>query len=248
MNTFECREYRVWDPVVRTFHWINLLTILCLAAIGLALLNGKALGLSADGKLLLKTLHVWIGYAFAANLLVRLVWACGDSPYAGWRDLLPVGPAFGVRLGRYLRALGQRASRPYVGHNPAGRLMVTLLLALLLVQGFTGMVLAGTDIYYPPLGGWIAHWVAAPGVDPAQLVPGDRALVDPVAYADMRRFREPFITVHETAFYLLALAAALHIAGVAFAELREGGGLVSAMITGRKRISGPPADTPEAER
>ena len=38
MNTFECREYRVWDRVVRVFHWLNLLTVLCLAAIGLALL------------------------------------------------------------------------------------------------------------------------------------------------------------------------------------------------------------------
>jgi cytochrome b len=248
MNTFECREYRVWDRVVRVFHWLNLLTVLCLAAIGLALLNGKALGLSADGKLLLKTLHVWIGYAFAANLLMRLVWACGESPHAGWRDLLPAGPVFWTRLVRYLQALRRRASRPYLGHNPAGRLMVTLLLALLLGQGFTGLVLAGTDIYYPPLGGWIAHWVAAPGVDPAQLVPGDRTLVDAVAYADMRRFREPFITAHEIGFYLLMLAAALHVAGVAMAELREGGGLVSAMITGRKRISGPPEDAADVER
>ncbi|MDV3240065.1 MAG: cytochrome b/b6 domain-containing protein [Gammaproteobacteria bacterium] len=248
MNTFECREYRVWDRVVRVFHWINLLTVLGLAGIGLALLNGKALGLSAEGKLLLKTLHVWIGYVFAANLLVRLVWACGDNPHAGWRDLLPAGPAFRTRLKRYLLALRGRTSRPYLGHNPAGRLMVTLLLGLLLVQGFTGMVLAGTDIYYPPLGGWIAHWVAAPGVDPALLVPGDRTLVDTVAYADMRRFREPFITVHECAFYLLMLAVALHVAGVVVAELREGGGLISAMITGRKRISGRPEDAPDAER
>jgi len=248
MNTFECHEYRVWDRVVRVFHWVNLLTVLCLAGIGLALLNGKTLGLSTDGKLLLKTLHVWIGYVFAVNLLMRLVWACGDSPHASWRDLLPAGPAFWARFGRYLQALQCGTSRPYMGHNPAGRLIISLLLALLLVQGFTGMILAGTEIYYPPLGGWIAHWVVAPGVDPAQLVPGDRTLVDAIAYADMRHFRESFVAIHEITFYMLVLTVPLHVIGVVLAELREGGGLISAMVTGRKRISGRPEDTAETDR
>lgn len=247
MNTFECREYRVWDRVVRVFHWLNLLTVLCLAAIGLALLNGKALGLSADGKLLLKTLHVWIGYAFAANLLMRLVWACGESPHAGWRDLLPAGPVFWTRLVRYLQALRRRASRPYLGHNPAGRLMVTLLLALLLGQGFTGLVLAGTDIYYPPLGGWIAGWVAAPGVDPATLIPGSKDMVDPAAWEAMRAFRKPYIEIHEIVFFVLSGAAVLHILAVVVGEIKERAGLVSAMIHGYKTPDRKPADLPEQE-
>ena len=55
------RIYPVWDAGVRWFHWINVLCVLGLMAIGVAILNDKALGVSNDGKILLKTVHVWIG-------------------------------------------------------------------------------------------------------------------------------------------------------------------------------------------
>ena len=45
-------------------------------------------------------------------------------------------------------------------------------------------------------------------------------------------------------FYLLAVTVVIHIAGVIVTELREGGGLTSAMFTGRKVISGKPVDAP----
>lgn len=56
----------------------------------------------------------------------------------------------------------------YLGHNPLGRLMVVTLLTLLLVQGVTGLVLAGTDLYKPPFGAVIAQWVT--GGDQDKLV------------------------------------------------------------------------------
>ena len=34
-------------------------------AVGVAILNDKALGVDNDGKILLKTVHVYIGYVFA---------------------------------------------------------------------------------------------------------------------------------------------------------------------------------------
>ena len=34
----------------------------------------------------------------------------------------------------------------------------------------TGLVLAGTDLFYPPIGAWIADHIAAPNVDPTTLV------------------------------------------------------------------------------
>ena len=40
----------------------------------------------------------------------------------------------------------------YAGHSPLGRLAVLVLLLVLGVQGLAGLVLAGTDIYYPPFG------------------------------------------------------------------------------------------------
>jgi len=58
----------------------------------------------------------------------------------------------------------------------------------------------------------------------------------------MRAFREPFITLHYYNFFVLITFAVIHILAVVVTELREGGALVSAMITGKKVLSVPPAD------
>jgi cytochrome b len=132
--------------------------------------------------------------------------------------------------------------RQYLGHNPLGRLSVTILLMLMVVQATTGLVLAGTDLFYPPLGGWIAGKVAAPGVDPVMLVPYAPALYDAAAYAAMRSWRAPIVAIHGYVFYTLLVVAVIHLLGVVATELREGGNLVSAMLTGKKILKAPPAD------
>lgn len=224
----------VWDVPTRVFHWVNALCVLLLAGLGLVLLNDNALGVSSDGKVLLKTAHVWVGYAFLGNLLWRFVWAFVGNEHARWRAILPGGRGYLAELRDHLAAL--RTGRPglHRGHNPLGRIAVAALLVVLLVQGGTGLVLAGTDIYYPPFGQIIADWVAAPGVEPGQVVPNRPELVDEAAYAAMRDVRAPFVTIHELGFYVLVALIGLHVLGVVLTELAQGGALVSAMITGRK--------------
>lgn len=236
------RPYPVWDREVRLFHWVNVFCVLGLMALGTAILWDKELGVSPGGKVLLKTVHVWFGYGLAANLAWRLVWAFIGTPFARWRAFLP-------RLGglrQYVAGFIRGDVPRYLGHNPLGRLMVTALLLVLSVQAVTGLVLAGTDIYYPPLGNRIAAWVAAPGVDPATLVPGDQSQVDPAAWKAMRSFRSPVVETHEVLFFVLLGLAGLHVAGVVIGEVREGGSLVSAMFTGRKTLDRPPVDGPAA--
>ena len=46
--------HRVWDATVRWFHWINVLCVLGLIAVGVAILNDKTLGVTNDGKVLLR--------------------------------------------------------------------------------------------------------------------------------------------------------------------------------------------------
>lgn len=130
----------------------------------------------------------------------------------------------------------------FLGHNPLGRIAVALLLLLLVVPAVTGLVLAGTDVFMPPLGGWIAEWVAAPGVDPATLLPYAPDMYDAAAYQEMRAFRAPFVTIHEIGFYALLLMVALHIAAVIITELREVGSLISAMFTSHKIHDTKPVD------
>jgi Ni/Fe-hydrogenase 1 B-type cytochrome subunit len=238
----QLRTYPVWDAGVRWFHWINVICVLGLIAIGVAILNDKALGVDNDGKILLKTAHVWIGYVFAINLTWRLVWAFIGGTHSRWRGILPAGRGYLGALRRYIAALRAGEHPQYLGHNPLGRIAVTLLLLLLLTQMITGLVLAGTDLFYPPIGRWIAGQVAAPGVDPGSLVPYSPALYDPEAYAAMRATRAPFVRIHGYAFYALLVLAALHIAAVVATEVRGGGNLVSAMFTGKKILRAPLAE------
>lgn len=238
----EVRSYPVWDATVRWFHWINVLCVIGLIAVGVVILNAKALGIPSDGKILLKTVHVWIGYVFALNLLWRLIWAFIGGPHARWRAMLPGGRGYADRVRDYIRSFRGGGGRQYLGHNPLGRIAVTVLLLALSVQAVTGLVLAGTDIFYPPLGSWIASWIAAPGVDPATLMPYAKDTYDPAAYEAMRAFRKPFITVHYWGFYVLLGLVVIHILAVVVTELKEGTNLVSAMFTGKKTLSAPPAD------
>lgn len=241
------KAYPVWDASVRWFHWINLFCVLGLIAVGVVILNDKALGITNEGKILLKTVHVWIGYVFALNLLWRLIWAFIGGPHARWRAILPGGRGYLTEMGGYITDFMAGRPRQYLGHNPLGRVAMTLLLLLLLVQAVTGLVLAGTDIFYPPLGAWISSWIAAPGVDPASLVPYAPELYDKGAYDAMREFRKPFIEIHEINFYAILVLGLIHIVAVVVTELRGGGNLISAMFTGKKLLSTAPVDESKSE-
>ncbi|MEQ8860469.1 MAG: cytochrome b/b6 domain-containing protein [Pseudomonadales bacterium] len=238
-------EYPLWDAPTRLFHWINALSVFVLMAIGTVIYNGSALGLSNDGKVLLKTWHVWVGYLFLANLAWRLVWAFIGNRHARWRAMVPGGRGYLGALRRYSASVVAGRAERYLGHNPLGRVAVTVLLLVLLVQGLSGLVLAGTDIFYPPFGGAIAEWIAADGVDPDTLVPYRPDLVDESAFDAMRALRGPFIETHELLFFVLIGLVLLHIVAVVVTELRGGGTLISAMVTGRKALAGEPADLPK---
>jgi Ni/Fe-hydrogenase 1 B-type cytochrome subunit len=241
------KSYPVWDRSTRWFHWINVVCVVALAAIGTALLYDKELGVTNNGKILLKTTHVWVGYVFAVNLAWRIAWAFFGNRHATWSAVLPFGKGYGSAFTTYLGDVVRGDVRPYLGHNPVARLMVSILLALLMLQALTGLVLAGTDVYYPPFGHWIASWIAAPGVDPSTIAPYDKTGVDPTAWEAMRSFRSLFVTVHYWTFYALLFLIAVHIIGVLVTELREGGGIVSAMFTGRKVFDQEPVDELGAE-
>ena len=243
----ELKSYRVWDAPTRWFHWINVLCVIGLIAIGVVILNAKVLGITNDGKVLLKEIHVWIGYVFVINLLWRFIWAFIGNRYARWREMVPGGTGYWRSLKSYVSSLGTGRPQQFLGHNPLARISVAVLFLLITVQAISGLVLAGTDVFYPPIGFWIAGWVAAPGIDPATLVPYSPHMYDEAAWESMRAFRKPFITAHYYCFYALVVMIVVHIAAVVVTELREGGGIVSAMFTGRKVLGDKPVDGPGEE-
>ena len=236
--------YSVWDRTTRWFHWINVICILGLIGVGIAILNNKVLGVSGDGKILLKTVHVYIGYVFVANLSWRIIWGFLGNKYAQWSSILPINKAYWQSLRKYLATDSAAESRQYLGHNPLAKLMITLLFILLSTQAVTGLVLAGTDLYMPPFGNNIAEWVAQTDQqgNAINLKAGSKVGVNEIAYAEMREFRKPFINTHYYIFYVLVFIIMVHILFVVLAEIKEKNGLVSAMFTGKKILSKKPMD------
>lgn len=236
------KTYAVWDAGTRWFHWINVLCVIALTAVGLVILNANALEVPNTGKVILKTTHVWIGYVFALNLLWRIIWAFFGNSYARWHSILPGGRGYFQALRRYVMALIADRPEQYAGHNPAGRLGIAALFLLIIIQATTGLILAGTDLFYPPLGHWIAQWVAAPGIAPESLMPYTPKMYDAAAYEAMRAFRKPVAIVHLYSFYTLLVVVVMHVAAVIVTEIQENGSYISAMFTGRKILSGRPVD------
>ena len=237
--------YRVWDRSLRVFHWVNFICVSVLMGVGLIILFNKSLGISSDGKILLKTIHAYVGYVFVLNLLWRFIWGFVGNRYSRWKGILPFGEEYRKSLILYLKDFKDSKRPVYAGHNPLARLMVSFLFVLLSLQAATGLTLAGTDLYLPPFGHEMAEWVTGSGEDHSKLKnlqPGSKEAVDPEAYRQMREFRKPFITIHVYGFYVLFVAIIIHIMGVVITERVEKSGLISAMFTGNKVFTKKPVD------
>jgi Ni/Fe-hydrogenase 1 B-type cytochrome subunit len=244
-NTENSREYKAWDLSTRIFHWINVICITGLMAVGTIIINYKLLGITTDGKILLKTVHVAIGYVFAINLTWRLIWGFIGGKYSRWKAILPLGNDYFNSLREYITAVKSGEPPAYLGHNPVARLMVCLLFLVLTAQAMTGLILAGTDVYMPPFGNQIVEYIAAVDENKnkiGEIRAGYKDNIDETAYQKMRTFRKPVITVHYYVFFLLLVAIFLHILGVIITEVKEKNAIVSAMITGKKYVACRPVD------
>lgn len=133
MRTTESGKIRIWDPVVRAFHWTLALSFL-------------VAWITEDE---LMTPHVWAGYLITALLLIRIAWGFIGTPHARFRDFV-YSP--GV-IRDYIRKMPSRNEPPYLGHNPAGGAMVVLLILSLLITVLSGIALYGnTDLAGPMAG------------------------------------------------------------------------------------------------
>ena len=114
-------KVRVWDPLVRVFHWS------LVAAFAMAWLTADEL----------QPVHEIAGYTVAGLVAFRLVWGIVGSRYARFAQLLK-GP--GETLA-YLGDMTRGKERRYLGHNPAGAAMVLALLVTLSGTAFTGWLM-----------------------------------------------------------------------------------------------------------
>jgi cytochrome b len=118
---------RIWDPFVRLFHWSLVVTI-------------AATWLTGDE---VKVLHEPLGYVAAALITMRLLWGLVGSHYARFTQFVPSPLSFLRYLGDILSGKEKR----YLGHNPAGALMILALIAMIAATAFTGW-LQTTDAFF----------------------------------------------------------------------------------------------------
>jgi len=220
---------KVWDPLVRVGHW------LLVALFAVSYLSGEEGG----------RLHVWSGYAIAAILVIRVVWGFVGPKHARFTDFL-FTPA---RIARYVRNLVAGHPKRFIGHSPAGGVMVVLLLAALAGTTFTGMAQYAQEEGAGPLAPWYAASVERPGAP--SLIGSARA--DEAgeegeygeAYAggegEEAEGGEAFEELHETLANLTLVLIGLHIAGVVYSSWVHHENLIKAMVTGRKRAEERPA-------
>ena len=234
--------YSAWDKPTRIFHWINVLCVLTLSILGLIMLNKGTIGISGtEARVGLKTLHVIVGYIFAINLVVRLAWGFFGARFSRWSTLLP-GRNFRQEVRNYRASIVSGRAQTFIGHNPKGRLSVLVLLFLLTSMMITGMIRAGTDIYYAPFGNLASSYVAAEGINPSAIKPYDKTGTNADKLAGLQAFKKPFGLIHIYGAYVLWLLILVHLIAVIRAETRGQGTLVSAMFSGKKHLPREPQD------
>lgn len=146
MSTHVANEVPVWDPLLRSFHWI-LFVSFCAAYFSEGEIF-ESLQNRLDGEFL-QTVHVWAGYTIGGLLVFRLFWGFIGPRHARFDDFVR-GPR--VTFAYLCQVLTLRARR-YLGHNPAGGAMIVLLLLSLGATTVTGLALYGADKGLGPLAG-----------------------------------------------------------------------------------------------
>ncbi len=125
---------RVWDPLVRLFHWS-----LAAAFATAWFVRGEA------------AIHETAGEIVLALIIFRAVWGLIGPASARFETFIK-GP---VTTLRYLRSILRGRPEHYLGHNPAGAAMIGLLLLTLATTTVSGILMTTTAFWG---GSWV-EWI-----------------------------------------------------------------------------------------
>jgi cytochrome b len=194
-------EVKIWDRFVRVGHWL--------------LAGGFGIAYLTQDDLL--TVHVWVGYLVGAIVFLRILWGFIGSEHARFRDFL-YSPRQAIG---YLRDMLRGRAKRYLGHSPAGAVMVYALLIGILATTLSGLMVYAYDKHAGPLAGV----VASPSVD--------------MTTQERHRAAEPkeefWEETHEVLANLTLVLIVMHIGGVVLSSFAHRENLVRAMVNGRKR-------------
>ena len=128
---------KVWDPLVRIFHWTLVLAF--------------SIAYVTEDEFL--DLHVLAGYVIAGLISFRLLWGLIGSRHARFSDFIRRPSA----VWAYIKTIGSGHPKRHLGHNPAGGAMVIALLLSLTLTIVTGLAYYGAGEFSGPLAATLAN-------------------------------------------------------------------------------------------
>ena len=211
---------KVWDPVVRLFHWSLVATFFIAYFV-----EPEDSGLAV---------HVWAGYFVGGIVVLRIAWGFIGTEHARFSDFA-FGPFHALR---YLAGLFRGKASRHVGHSPAGAWMVYALLLALAATVYTGLNVLAMEQHAGPLAS-----LYVPSSTPAATQAATDRNVPVTGKQEADEENEATGESHEGAMeeaheWLANAALALvilHILGVLLASFVHRENLARAMVTGYKR-------------
>ncbi len=177
----------VWDLPTRLFKWSLVITVV-------------GAYITAQFSSNTYTLHKYFGIAVLVLVVFRVMWGFFGGSTSRFATFI-ASPGTAIS---YLIDKRSRSVKRYLGHNPAGGLMILTLLVFLLLQTATGMVASDGLDANGPFADSVLPWVSAIGD-----------------------------SIHKVSVYALMAFIAIHIATNIWAQY-HGEPLISAMVSGVK--------------
>ncbi len=137
-------QQKVWDPLIRLWHWLLAATVIT------NWIFGEFMSFETVRW------HFYLGYAVLGLLAFRLLWGFVGPDAVRWHHFFPTPRA----LWHYMRKLARREPSGLAGHNPLGALAALGLLLVLLGQAGTGLFIESDDFFESgPLVGYVSQAV-----------------------------------------------------------------------------------------
>lgn len=132
----------VWDLPIRLFHWLLVISLL-----------GSFVTIS-QGWILA---HFYFGYTLTGLILFRLLWGLLGTTYARFSAFNLSAAGFF----RQLQAMFKGSAQPWLGHNPAGGIMVLIMLGTIGLQAVSGLFYSDEVFWFGPFYFVAPDWTLA---------------------------------------------------------------------------------------
>ena len=203
-------EIKVWDILVRIFHWSLVITFF------IAYFTGEEEN----------NWHIYSGYTVLGLISFRVIWGFIGTKHARFTDFI-YSPK---TVFQYFKRLLIKHPKRYLGHNPAGGWMVILLLTNLFVVTVSGLKVYAIEEGKGPL----ANSSEIVLISESYASAGEYEYEEKENHEDEEEFWEE---IHEGATNFTLALIFLHIIGVIASCKLHNENLIKAMITGKKKIN-----------